>query len=329
MNQKLKVFFAYSHEDNNLRNRLDKHLASLRRSDFIETWFDGEIEAGKEWESKIFSELEKSDIILLLISADFIASDYCYNVEMKKAILRHDEKKSIVIPVILKHCDWHHTPFSKIQALPKNGLPVMDKKWDTEDQALMDAAIGIRTIISRIIKEREQNLTGYFEELTKLKDEKEKSENELKFLKGRLEELENQINNSSEIKLLQEMGDKNSLIQKQEKIIKELKDELNKFMSSGIETKTKTKVLKAKIIDAGEVYSSINNTDGEKWFSREIKKIAGETEWIKTSFDPKNDMIGEVVDSFMHSTQDTLIYVLKIFDKYYVPIGSDGIKMLE
>jgi len=331
MNQsnQLNIFFAYSREDSSLRNRLDKHLSSLKRNNHVKTWFDGEIDPGNEWEQNIFDALESADIILLLISADFIASDYCYNVEMKKAIERHKNNISIVIPIILSHCDWTETPFSKIQALPKDGIPVLDKKWYTEDQALKDVAVGIRSTVSRILKEREDKLADYYQEIDELKEETKRLEVKLEESRKVQHELEDALQNTSESQLLQEVESKDALISRQELIILELKDELTR---KGITTNADefTSLPLAKIISAGHVYSAINTSDTYEtdWINKEVKSLAGEEEWSKTGFYPESGMIGEIVHSFNHRTDDILIYVLRINDKYYVPIGMNGIKLL-
>jgi hypothetical protein len=324
----LNIFFAYSREDSDLRTRLDKHLSSLKRNESVKTWFDGEIEPGKEWEKNIFYALETSDIILLLISADFISSDYCYNIEMKKAIQRHEKGEAIVIPIILKPCDWSDTPFSKLQALPKDATPVMDKKWDTEDQAMMNVALGIRSVVSRKFKEREKSLVNYFQEITALKEEKERAEKELQYLHIKLKELEEKIQKNSESELSKKLNESEALTGKQEKIINELRNALNKYERLENKTSLKTKIIKAKITNEGRVYSTLNKTEGENWANEEIKSKAGANEWKKTGFYPKKDMVGEVIDNFNHTGNGNLIYVLKI-DDYYVPIGSEGIKLEE
>ena len=86
----IRVFYSYSHTDEALREQLEDHLASLRRSGVIEEWHDRKIGAGTEWEGQIDNNLEQADVILLLISSSFIASDYCIDKEMKRAIERHD-----------------------------------------------------------------------------------------------------------------------------------------------------------------------------------------------------------------------------------------------
>lgn len=324
----INIFFAYSRADSSLRERLDKHLSSLKRSQDINTWFDGEIKPGEEWEQRIFSALSESDIILLLISADFISSDYCFDVEMKKAIDRHENGDAVVIPVILTHCDWTETPFSKLQALPKDGVPIVDQKWYTEDQAMTDVAIGIRSIVTRKIKEREERLSSFFRELDSLKSEKEKLIVELKRSRKQQAELEEKMKQSSEAQLLKTISDKDSLVNRQEILIRELKVELSKYDKKTSDLDSLLYEKRAKIINTGQLYTTIDGNNKFKWKNSEIMLKAGEAEWMKTDFYPKTGMVGEIVDSFKHFDGNALIYVLKIEDEYYVPIGTKGVDLL-
>ncbi len=139
-----RLFYSYSHKDESLRDQLETHLKLLQRQDVISTWHDRKILAGEEWKDAIDGNLESADIILLLVSADFIASDYCYEKEMKRAMERH-EKGAKVIPIILRACDWKSAPFGKVQGLPKDAKPVM--KWKDRDEAWNDVAQGIRRAI--------------------------------------------------------------------------------------------------------------------------------------------------------------------------------------
>src|SRR5215475_7058726 len=138
----VEVFFSYSHKDEDLQNELSKHLAMLKRQRVITAWHDRRIGAGKEWENEIDERLNSADIILLLISSDFLASDYCYDVEVTTAMKRHNDGEARVIPVILRHVDWKGAPFGKLQALPRDAKPVTD--WQNRDQAFLDIAQGIR-----------------------------------------------------------------------------------------------------------------------------------------------------------------------------------------
>jgi predicted RNA-binding protein with RPS1 domain/MoxR-like ATPase len=144
----VEVFYSYSHKDEGLRNELEKHLALLKRSGTITGWHDRKITAGSSWKGKIDEHLKSAKIILLLISADFLASDYCYDVEVKRALWRHDRRLAQVIPVILRACDWHIAPLSRLQALPTDGKPITS--WTNKDEALTNVAKGIRAAIQDI-----------------------------------------------------------------------------------------------------------------------------------------------------------------------------------
>ena len=110
------VFLAYSHVDENIKNELLKHLEPLVHLKLVETWHDGKVKAGEEWDKVISDKLKKSDIILLLVSIDFINSRYCYEVELETAMERHATGFAKVIPIILRPCLWGHTQFAKLQA---------------------------------------------------------------------------------------------------------------------------------------------------------------------------------------------------------------------
>ncbi len=144
----VSIFFSYSHKDEDLRNELEIHLASLKRQGVISTWHDRRIAAGEEFVGKISENLESANIILLLVSPYFIASDYCYEVEMKRALERHESGEAKVIPVILHPCDWHGTPFGKLLAVPRDGKPV--SKFPNLHDAFLDITLAIRTVAEKI-----------------------------------------------------------------------------------------------------------------------------------------------------------------------------------
>ena len=129
----VEVFFSYAHEDEALRDELEKHLAILKWQGVITGWHDRKIGAGREWEGEISTHLNTARVILLLISPDFLASDYCYDVEMKRAMQRHDAREARVIPVILRPVDWKGAPFGKLQALPTDAKSVTT--WTNQDEA--------------------------------------------------------------------------------------------------------------------------------------------------------------------------------------------------
>jgi hypothetical protein len=145
-----EIFISYSHKDDDLRDELVTHLSNLRRQGKISAWHDRAIEAGTEWETQIKARLESAQIILLLISPPFMASDYCYDLEMERAIQRHNEGTARVIPIILRPVDWKDTPFSKLQALPKDAKPIT--QWGDRDMAFVDVVSGIRKAVYSLTK---------------------------------------------------------------------------------------------------------------------------------------------------------------------------------
>jgi tetratricopeptide (TPR) repeat protein len=146
----LEAFCSYAHEDEDWRNKLEKHLSSLKREKLITSWYDRKIVPGTEWASEIDSHLNTAQIILLLISPDFIASDYCWGKELKTAMKRHQAGEARVIPVIIRPVDWQRTPFKKLQALPTDGKPVAN--WPNPDDALLNIAQGIRRAVEDVQK---------------------------------------------------------------------------------------------------------------------------------------------------------------------------------
>lgn len=137
-----KIFISYSHKDENHRKDLGTHLASLERQGKVTIWHDRVIKAGDDWKGEIHQNLEDSDIVLLLISSDFIASNYCFDVEMTRALELHRTGSAVVIPIILRHCSWKELEFSKLQATPKDAKPV--SQWEDKDEAWLDVIESIK-----------------------------------------------------------------------------------------------------------------------------------------------------------------------------------------
>lgn len=138
----ISLFFSYSHRDEALRDELEIHLSSLKRQGVIDTWHDRRIVAGEEVDHEISEHLETADVILLLVSPYFIASDYCYDIEMKRAMERHENGQARVIPVILHPCDWQATPFGKLMATPTDGKPI--SKFPNQHDAFLEVTKAVR-----------------------------------------------------------------------------------------------------------------------------------------------------------------------------------------
>lgn len=158
MEQKVEIFFCYARKDQSLLNDLKTYLMPMMRLDLIKMWHDADIGPGIEWEEEINKHLHSAQIILLLVSPDFIASDYCYSIEMTRAMERHKRREVRVIPIILRPVDWIGAPFAKLQALPAGGLPVTS--WSRYNEAFLDIARGIRATVEELIKDRTINIYG-------------------------------------------------------------------------------------------------------------------------------------------------------------------------
>ncbi|MGK3967784.1 toll/interleukin-1 receptor domain-containing protein [Sorangium sp. So ce118] len=145
----IEVFFSYSRKDEALRDELEVHLAALRREGLITQWHDRQIDAGADWRESISEHLDRASIVLLLVSPDFIASDYCYDVEVTRALNRLARKEALVLPVIVRPCDWDAAPFARFQALPRDATPIT--RWADRDEAWLDVARGLRAAIAKLM----------------------------------------------------------------------------------------------------------------------------------------------------------------------------------
>jgi formylglycine-generating enzyme required for sulfatase activity len=144
----IKVFYSYSHKDRKRRETLGTHLSLLQREGLIQEWHDGCIQAGQEWEPEIYQQLEAAHLILLLISPDFMKSDFCYATEMQRALQRHEAGTARVVPIILRPTDWKSAPFSQLKCLPLDGKPVTT--WTNRDEAFLDIVTGIRQTLTEL-----------------------------------------------------------------------------------------------------------------------------------------------------------------------------------
>jgi len=143
------LFFSYSHKDESFRDELEIHLAMLKREGLIEAWHDRRIEAGASLHDAISDHLESSKIILLLVSPYFLASDYCYDRELKRALKMHESGDAIVIPVIVHPCDWKNSAFSHLRATPPDGKPI--SKYPNHHDAYLAVVTDIREAIERVM----------------------------------------------------------------------------------------------------------------------------------------------------------------------------------
>lgn len=159
----IEIFFSYSHQDETYLEKLKSHLSPLQRQRYIDVmWHDRGISAGIEWKQELDNHLNTAHLILLLISPDFIRSNYCTGIEMERALARHEQGEARVIPVILRPCLWQEMPFGKLQALPEDGKAV--STWPNDDEAFLNVALGIRKALKEIriqLLARKITLFGY------------------------------------------------------------------------------------------------------------------------------------------------------------------------
>lgn len=138
-----KLFISYSHADAALLAILKTHLKPLERASVIAPWFDGYLLPGDDIDAQVRSALENAELVALLVSPDFLASDYCYDVEMQAAVARHEKGEARVVPIIVRDCQWQRTPFGRLMALPTDGRPIMSGRWTDKDEAWTVVARGV------------------------------------------------------------------------------------------------------------------------------------------------------------------------------------------
>ena len=142
-----KIFISYSKSDKAYLENLQKQLNPLVRQELVEVWDDTHLVPGANWDQSIRQELLTADIILLLVSADLMATDYIWDIEMSAALERHARGEAVVIPVIIRPCMWQDAPFARLTALPAKGKPV--SKWKQEDEAWQQVVEKIAEVVRR------------------------------------------------------------------------------------------------------------------------------------------------------------------------------------
>jgi hypothetical protein len=143
-----KIFVSYSHEDEAMRARLEVHLKPLIREGLIDAWHDRRLLAGDNIDEGISEALESADIILFLVSPDFLASNYCIEREFKRALERQQAGLARAVAIILEPCDWMHPPLSQFLALPEDGIPI--SKWPIHNEAFLYVVKQIRLILETL-----------------------------------------------------------------------------------------------------------------------------------------------------------------------------------
>lgn len=143
----MELFISYAREDEAFRREFGKHLSVLLRQKLITDWHDRKIVAGQEWSREIDARLESASVIVLLVSPDFVHSEYCWEIELSRALERHRSNEAIVVPVFIRPVYSEGAPFAGLQALPTDAKPV--STWKDHDEAWLDVVRGIRTTIER------------------------------------------------------------------------------------------------------------------------------------------------------------------------------------
>jgi hypothetical protein len=146
----VRVVVSYAKEDQDLLDELKKHLSPLKRNGYIDTWDDRDILAGAEWSIEMDTRLKTAHIILLLISPDFIASDYSYSIEVEQALKRHEKGDAYVVPIILRPVQWKEMLFGKLRSLPSGDRPIRSSKWQYADEAFADVVRGISKVVEEV-----------------------------------------------------------------------------------------------------------------------------------------------------------------------------------
>jgi hypothetical protein len=141
----VSVFYSYSHKDDKLRKQVSTALAPLKHEKLIKEWYDGDIVPGKKWEKEIYEQLELSELILLLVSQDFISSEFIRSQELKRAIIRDSTGDARVVPIIIRPTDWQSSALGSLKALPKDAKALT--LWRNRDEGLLEVAKGIRKVI--------------------------------------------------------------------------------------------------------------------------------------------------------------------------------------
>lgn len=143
-----KIFCSYSHKDEKYRAELETHLALLARQGAVDVWHDRQIGPGHDWAREIDENLDHANLVLMLVSADFLASQYCYGIEMARALERAQQGSTRVVPILVRKCDLEGVPFGKLQWLPTGSRPI--KNWTDRDSAWTDVAMGVRKVVQEI-----------------------------------------------------------------------------------------------------------------------------------------------------------------------------------
>jgi len=147
--QPIAIFYAYAPEDTSWALELEKHLTLLQRQQLITTWHPRLISAGEDWQQVVDAHIQRASVILLLISPDFLASDYCYSTEMRQALEREQTKGVRVVPILLRPVDWKDAPFAHLRPLPSDATFLTE--WSNIDRAFAEITAGLRRTLEDLV----------------------------------------------------------------------------------------------------------------------------------------------------------------------------------
>ncbi len=159
--EELKIFYCYAREDEALRKELEIHLSGMKRQYRLKYWHDHAINAGEDWAKAIDENLNTADLILLLISPNFLASDYCYSKEMQRALERDKQGSCRVVPILLRPVYWEDMPFTHLQLLPTDAKPIT--RWPDRDDAFHDVVTGIAQVVKTLLSRQKTAKSWYNE----------------------------------------------------------------------------------------------------------------------------------------------------------------------
>jgi hypothetical protein len=142
-----RAFYSYSHQDEEWRKKLGTYLKPLVRGKLMEEWHDRKIQPGTDWNTEISEQLAQANLIFLLVSEEFLASDYCFGVEVEAAMERVKEGSATVVPILLKPCLWDVSPFSNLQFVPRDSEPILS--WDKPEEAFVKVAREIQALVTK------------------------------------------------------------------------------------------------------------------------------------------------------------------------------------
>ncbi len=157
----LKIFYSYAHEDEPILAELRKHLAPLRHEQIVVDWYDRELLPGADWDSEISSRLESADIVIALLSADFVASQYAYGRELRRALELHDRGSLALVPVVVRPCRWERLPVARLQVLPEDAKPITS--WGEPDRAYLSVAVGVERAVRGLLSRSESLVDDWLE----------------------------------------------------------------------------------------------------------------------------------------------------------------------